>query len=103
MQDLAGIPLGTLTPAAIVGATVLLVLLGRLVPRRVLDDVRADRDKRETALTAEADKWRNAWREELGRSDALQAQNKELLELARTAVPVIQALPRATSDSSEAS
>jgi len=95
MQELAGIPLAALTPAALLSLVVLLVLTGRLVPRRTIDDLRADKDASDAALRAEADKWRTAWMEELGRSDALQGQNKELLELARTAVPVIQALPRA--------
>jgi len=97
-MDFVGIPLETLTPAALVSVVVLLILAGRLVPRRAFDDLRADRDKRESALTAEADKWRTAWLEERGRSDALQDQNRELLELARTAVPVIQALPRSAQE-----
>jgi len=50
---LAGLPLGQISAGALVGLIVLLVLTGRLVTRRQLEDVQADRDHWRTA----ADGW----------------------------------------------
>lgn len=44
-MTIAGIPLGALTPAALVGVGVLLIFTGLLVPRRTLRDVEHDRDE----------------------------------------------------------
>lgn len=38
MHELIGIPITTLAPSALAGIAVLLVLTGRLVPRRTYDD-----------------------------------------------------------------
>ena len=70
---------------SIVTLVVLLVLRGNLVSRAVLEDVRKDRNERLAELTADRDKWRDAYLEsEKGRMEA-QAQAGELLELSRTA------------------
>ena len=51
MHDpLAGLPIGQFSAGALVGLVVLLILVGRLVPRQSLIDMREDRDKwRDTA------------------------------------------------------
>lgn len=36
--DIAGIPLATLTPSALLGICILAIITGRLVPRRTYDD-----------------------------------------------------------------
>jgi hypothetical protein len=81
----------------------LLIFTGRLVPRRTVEDVRedrdarlADRDARIRELAAERDTWRAACeRSEVARME-LQAQTAEQLELSRTAVHLLAALPQAS-------
>ncbi|MFB7672958.1 hypothetical protein ACFC26_16270 [Kitasatospora purpeofusca] len=78
---------------AILAATVMLILLGRLVPRSVLEDVRADRDARVAEALAERDAWRAAHdRSEEARHIA-QDQAALALEVARTADQMLRALP----------
>lgn len=78
--------------AAILALVVLFILLGRLVPRSVLEDVRKDRDARVAEILAERNTWRDAHREsEAARMEA-QAQVGELLELSRTADHVLRSL-----------
>jgi hypothetical protein len=77
---------------ALVTLVVLLIFLGRLVPRSVLEDVRKDRDDRLAALVQERDAWREAYR--VSEAARVEAQNQvgELLELSRTAETVLRAL-----------
>lgn len=49
MGDLAQLPLGQISAGALVAIIVLLVLTGRLVTRRQLEDTQADRDHWRTA------------------------------------------------------
>lgn len=79
--------------ASVVALAVILVLTGRLVPRRNLEDVRKDRDARIEEARAEAATWRRAW--ELERDvRELQAKHiEELLEFGRTTTRVLSALP----------
>jgi len=78
---LDGIPLANLTPAVLLGITVLLILIGRLVPKSTLD--------RETA---EKDKWRQAYEAEREARAISDAQTAELLELAKTADRILVAM-----------
>lgn len=103
MNELMGIDVAQGGAAALVTLVVLLILLGRLVPRSVLQDVRADRDARIAEIAAERDTWRDAHKEsEAARIDA-QSQVGELLELSRTADHVLRSLrgevPRDAMDS----
>ncbi|MFR0354182.1 hypothetical protein [Streptomyces sediminimaris] len=84
--------------AALVGVIVLLVLRGQLVPRRQLEDLRADKDRQIDDLRAERDTWRQAHAvsEEARRES--QDQAGELLELSRTAGYFFAALPRAARE-----
>lgn len=55
-DPLSGIPIGQFSAGALVALVVLLILVGRLVPRQSLLDMREDRDKwRQTA-----DDWQKA-------------------------------------------
>lgn len=45
LDPLAGLPIGQFSAGALVGLVVLLILIGRLVPRQSLMDMREDRDK----------------------------------------------------------
>ena len=54
MSDLlGGMPVGQIGASTLVGIVVLLILMGRLVPRQQLLDVQADRDK----WQASSEKW----------------------------------------------
>lgn len=76
-----GIPIADLTAPTLLGLTVLLLLLGKIVPRATL------KDKAE-----EAEKWRLAYEAEKKRANTSDAQTAELLEVARTTHSIIVAV-----------
>jgi hypothetical protein len=76
-----GIPLGNYTPQALLGITVLLVVLGWLVPRKTLQD-----------KASEAERWRLAYEAERAARATADAQTAELLELAKTTHDIIIAM-----------
>ena len=47
--EVFGIPLGALTPAGLLAVVIMLIAMGRLVPRRTMEDVIHDRDEWRTA------------------------------------------------------
>jgi hypothetical protein len=75
-----GISVATLTPPALLGFAVLLVLLGRLVPWFQYN-----------AKVKECEKWYKAWELERDARVASDAQRAELLELAKTTYAIIDA------------
>lgn len=81
MEAIGGIPLTVLTPSALLGLCVLLVLTGRLVPRRTYDD-----------KVHEA----NEWRTESRLKDAQLAEKDKQLghmgEVGRNVLHVMDAL-----------
>jgi len=87
-----------LTPTA--GATgiltlvVLLVLWGKLIPRAMLDDIRADKDK-------QIDTWRAAYEKSQDANEVLRQQVTTLLEANKVSTSVIQALPQVAGMNSE--
>lgn len=83
MGALDGLPLGTLTPAGLLAVVVLLIAVGRLVPRRTMEDVIHDRNE-----------WRAAHRVSEQARQELAEQVGELLEHARTTNKVLSSLPR---------
>ncbi|MEU9149225.1 hypothetical protein AB0D59_01395 [Streptomyces sp. NPDC048417] len=97
-EELLGFAPVDLGAAALVGLIVLLVLRGQLVPRRQLEDLRADKDQQIEDLRAERDLWREAHAvsEEARRES--QDQAGELLELSRTSAYFFAALPRAARE-----
>ncbi len=97
-MDLLGFKAVDLGSAALVGLIVLMVLTGRLVTRKQLEDVRADKDAQITALIQERDTWREAHRvSEEARREA-QDQAGELLEYSRVSAHFFAALPRAAGE-----
>ncbi|MEU9245889.1 hypothetical protein [Streptomyces sp. NPDC048385] len=97
-EELLGFAPVDLGAAALVGIIVLLVLRGQLVPRRQLEDLRADRDRQLEDLRSERDTWREAHAvSEEARREA-QDQAGELLELSRTAGYFFATLPRAARE-----
>lgn len=71
----------------LLGAVVVMILLGRLVPIRTHTAIVADKD-------VQIETWKAAHAAEVERADRLAKQNSELTELSRTAVAVMQAIPR---------
>ncbi|MFB7461319.1 hypothetical protein [Streptomyces sp. NPDC056188] len=83
MSALIGAGWATVGTTGLLGLAVLLVLTGKLVPRRLYLDMKQERDL-----------WRQAHTEsEKGRVEA-QRQSGELLELSRTAGHILTSLPR---------
>lgn len=81
--ELFGINLAEGGAVALLAIVVLMVLNGRLVPRRTYDDLKEERDSWRTAHTIS----------EQARMEAI-AQSGELIELSRTGVHLMDSLPR---------
>lgn len=81
-SELWGVPVGSIGATGILGIVVLLVLMGKLVPRRSLEDTLKERDD---------------WRAAHGVSEEarieLQQQVGELLQLSRLTTTFIQTIP----------
>lgn len=73
--------------AALLAIVVLLILFGRIVPLRMLESLRRDKDE-------QIQTWRAAYEGERAARLDLQAQNGVLLESARTMGHVLGALPQ---------
>jgi len=77
---LLGIPVGQATPAGLLGVFIVLIGLGRLVPRRTLDDAYKDRD---------------GWRDAHTTSEKARVEMQATLDQILSAVTLIlQALPQ---------
>lgn len=93
MDNFFGFTPQQLTVNGLLLFVVLLVIVGLLVPRRTLNDVRADRDARVKELSEERDEWKAAFfaadktsREAIGQAQAL-------LEVSRTSETALRAIP----------
>jgi hypothetical protein len=80
---LDGIPIGDFAPATLLGITILLILLGRLIPRPTYNE------KKE-----ECERWRLAYETERDARQISDLQTAELLELAKTTHALISAIVR---------
>lgn len=80
-MTLWGIPLTVLTPSALLGIVVLMILLGKLVPRIFYKD-----------KVDEAEKWRLAYEAEREARTISDAQTAQLLELAKTTHSILVAM-----------
>lgn len=78
---LDGLPIAELTAPGLLGIAILLLLLGKLVPKSTLTD-----------KAKEADRWREAYELERKRADTSDAQTADLLELAKTTHNIIVAV-----------
>lgn len=91
VEDLGiGIPVSTLTPAGLLAVLILLIGLGRLVPRRTMEDVIHDRDE-----------WRAAHRISEQARVELAETVTEMLEQMRTTNALLQSLQRSGSSSTQ--
>ncbi len=92
---ISGLPNGVLTnlsAAGILAMTVLGILRGWLVPRKVLEEARADREARLSDMRAQVDDWKAAFQAADARATVLAGQVGELLELARATDEFVRAL-----------
>lgn len=80
-MTLDGIPIAGLTAPALLGIAVMMLLLGRLVPRSTFDE-----------KAKEAEHWRQAYEKEREARATSDAQTVELLELAKTTHNLIVAI-----------
>lgn len=76
-----GIPVLQLTPSVLVGITVLMLLKGWIVPRSTLQDKQK-----------EADQWHTAYELEREARNTSDAQNRELLEVAKASAGFLKAV-----------
>lgn len=76
-----GIPVLQLTPSVLVGITVLMLLRGWIVPRSTLQDKQK-----------EADQWHQAYELERAARNTSEAQNRELLEVAKASAGFLKAV-----------
>lgn len=77
---------------AVLVVVVLLILWGKLVPRRTMADRIADKQLQIQALTAERDAWRAAHRVSEEARGLAQDQVRQLLEVTRTTDRVLTAI-----------
>lgn len=92
LELLKGVPLGGISFAGLVAWAIILIFRGDIVPRSTLDAMRTDRDAIIAAKTAECETLREAYRiSEEARLTGLEA-DKELLELGRTTVHLLQSI-----------
>ena len=108
MGELLGIPGAVLVQGGAAGAlafVVLAIVTGRLVPRRVVEDVRADRDARladrDTAMAAEkarGDEWRAASLAQDARNDLLTQHVEQLLESSRTTNALLEGMKQVAQE-----
>lgn len=102
-MDFSKLPLATSSATALLGIVLLLVLLGKLVPRSTLEDTREDRDNRLAEKQREVDMWKSAYDRERDTNTELVRQVGTLMEVARTADHVLRSLPTGTGESSDGS
>lgn len=82
MAELGGIGIVQGGAAGLLALVVLLVLTGRLIPRRTYDDLREERDM-----------WRQAFHESESTRHVERDQALTAVEVGQTAVKVLQSLP----------
>ncbi|MFD5026981.1 hypothetical protein [Streptomyces sp. NPDC058373] len=90
MGELFGLKVADLGAVTLLAVVVLMVLTGRLVPRRTYDDLKEERDT-----------WRSAHTVSEEARAMERAQTRELLELGRTSAHALTGLREAAADSEE--
>lgn len=81
MEDIIGIPFQSLTPSVLLGIAVLLLLLGKIVPRSTYLD-----------KAEEAERWRKAYETERESNELRDEMAKEHLDVSRTTLAFIKAV-----------
>jgi hypothetical protein len=92
-MTLFGLPAFQVSAGVLIFLIVLLVLTGRLVPRRQLEDLREDRDARVEAAEHMAAIWQQAYEAAVQSRRASDAHVGQLMETAIVTKDVLQSLP----------
>lgn len=99
--ELAGFSVQNISTVGTLLLVVVLILVGWLVPRKVVKDMRDDRDARIVEARQETTNWQKAY-QAADEARALQAkQLADLMELAKTTDQFIRTLQRAASSPQE--
>lgn len=95
--DFAGFSVQDISAVGTLLLVVILVLLGWLVPRKVVQDLRDDRDTRLVDARSETANWLKAYQASDAARELQAEQLRQLLELARTTDQFIRTLQRAAT------
>lgn len=93
MDELLGTAGLQVSAGGLVVLIVMLILAGRLVPRRQLEDLRRDKNDQLRDKQTELDVWKKVAQDESAARRDLQAQNAQLMEFSRVGAHVLGALP----------
>lgn len=85
----------TFGPASLLGVLLLAIILGKLVPSRVMDARVKDKEEQLRRLADDRDDWKAAYTTEAKTNSTLVRQNEELLDGARLSQAIAQAIPKA--------
>lgn len=92
-MTLFGLPEFQISAGVLIALVVVLVLTGRLVPRRQLEDLREDRDARVSAAERQAAIWQQAYEAAVQSRRASDVHVGQLMETAIVTKDVLQSLP----------
>lgn len=96
---MAGFSVSDISTAGTLLLAVLLVLSGWLVPRKIVQDLRDDRDSRLLEARNETANWQKAYQASDAARELQSQQLGQLMELAKTTDQFIRTLQRAASGS----
>jgi F0F1-type ATP synthase membrane subunit b/b' len=99
--DILGIPGAIVIQGGAVGVlffVILAIVTGRLVPRKTLEDLIAERDAHIAREVARGDEWHRAAEAQDARNDVLSRQVDKLLDSAQTTNALIEGLKKASQE-----
>lgn len=97
----AGLSVQDISTVGTLLLVVMLILLGWLVPRKVVKDMRDDRDARLVEARTETANWQKAYQASDAARELQAGQLGQLMELAKTTDQFIRTLQRAASSAKE--
>ena len=97
-----GLPEFQISAGVLLSLVVVLVLTGRLVPRRQMEDLREDRDARLAAADRQVETWKAAYEAAVQSRKTAEEHVTQLMEAARAAQDLIRALPVPSPPTTEA-
>lgn len=84
--------IATLTPSGLLGLTIFMILTGRLLPSRIVQQIREDREERVAEVKEREETWRAAYQvSELARDKEADFRNT-FIEVAKTMNTLLVAL-----------
>ena len=86
------VQLGQLTLSGLGGVGVILLFLGKVIPKTTVDTLLAARDAEINRANERGDEWQKAYESERHVTELIRDQNRELIEVARTVEHVMESL-----------